>query len=92
MDDKSKPFVICGINAVAEKLKSAPGDILELMVASGRLAPRLTAIVDAARRSGVAVRPVDWARLTAWTDGALHQGIAAAVAPPAYADFERLPS
>ena len=90
MDDKSKPFVICGVNAVAEKLKSAPGDILELMVATGRLAPRLAAIVDDARRRGVTVRPVDWPRLTAWTDGALHQGIAAAVAPPAYADFERL--
>jgi len=90
MDDKSKPLVICGINAVAEKLKSGPGDILELMVASGRLAPRLAAIVDEARRLGLAVRSVDWARLTALTDGALHQGIAAAVAPPAYADFEQL--
>ena len=90
MDDKSKALVICGVNAVAEKLKSGPGDILELMVASGRLAPRLAAIVDEARRRGLAVRSVDWARLTALTDGALHQGIAAAVAPPAYADFERL--
>lgn len=90
MDDKSKPLVICGINAVAEKLKSGPGDILELMVASGRLAPRLAPIVEAARRRGLAVRSVDWAHLTALTDGGLHQGVAAAIAPPAYADFERL--
>lgn len=90
MDDKSKPLVICGINAVAEKLKSGPGDIRELMVATGRLAPRIAAIVDEARRRGLAVRSVDWARLTSLTDGALHQGIVAAVAPPAYADFDRL--
>jgi len=90
MDDKSKALVICGINAVAEKLKSGPGDIRELIIAAGRLAPRIAAVVDEARRRGLAVRSVDWARLTALTDTALHQGIAAAVEPPAYADFDRL--
>jgi 23S rRNA (guanosine2251-2'-O)-methyltransferase len=90
MDDKSKPLLICGINAVAEKLKSASGDILELLVAASRRAPRLDAIVEDARRRGVAIRSVEWQRLSALTDGALHQGIVAAVAPPAYADFERL--
>jgi 23S rRNA (guanosine2251-2'-O)-methyltransferase len=90
MDDKSKPLLICGINAVAEKLKSASGDILELLVAAGRRAPRLDAIVQDARRRGVAIRSVEWQRLSTLTEGASHQGIAAAVAPPAYADFERL--
>jgi 23S rRNA (guanosine2251-2'-O)-methyltransferase len=90
MDDKSKPLVICGVNAVAEKLKSAPGEILELMVAAGRRAPRIEAIADDARRHGLPVHNVDWQKLTALADGSVHQGIAAAVAPPAYADFNRL--
>ncbi len=90
MDDKSKALVICGINAVVEKIKSAPGDILELMMAAGRSAPRLAALAEDARRRGIPVRSVDWQRLGTLTEGALHQGVAAAIAPPAYADFERL--
>ncbi|HEY1268472.1 MAG TPA: 23S rRNA (guanosine(2251)-2'-O)-methyltransferase RlmB [Candidatus Binatia bacterium] len=90
MDDKSKTLVICGVNAVAEKLKSAPEEILELMIAAGRRSPRLEAIAADARRRGVPVHNVDWQKLTALADGTIHQGIAAAVATPAYADFNRL--
>ncbi|SRR5581483_1360245 len=90
MDDKSKPLIICGINPVAEKLKSAPGEILELMVAADGRAPRLALLAADARRCGVPVRNVDWQKLTALADGMIHQGVAAAIAAPAYADFDRL--
>jgi 23S rRNA (guanosine2251-2'-O)-methyltransferase len=90
MENPAKPLVICGINAVVEKLKSAPGDIVELLIAEGRDRARLQAIVDTAKRSGVPVRFVAAQEIGARTGGAQHQGIAAAVAPYGYASFDTL--
>lgn len=90
MEKPAKPLIICGVNAVAEKLKSASGDVVELMIAEGRDRQRLNSIVDDARRLGIPVRFVAVQEIGARTAGAQHQGVAAAVAPYGYASFDRL--
>jgi len=90
MEKPAKPLIICGVNAVIEKLKSAPGDVVELLIAEGRDRARLNAIVDDARRLGIPVRLAGAQELDARTAGAQHQGIAAAVAPYSYASFSDL--
>ena len=89
MDKTVRPLIICGVNAVAEKLKSAPGDVVELIVAD-RDRARLNAIVDEARRRGIAIRVVRAGEIGALAAGAAHQGIAAAVAPYSYFAFDGL--
>ena len=90
MGKPGKPVIICGVNAVVEKLKSAAGDVVELLIAEGRDRARLNSIMDDARRLGVPVRFVAPHEIGARTAGAQHQGIAAAVAPYAYASFADL--
>jgi 23S rRNA (guanosine2251-2'-O)-methyltransferase len=85
-----KPLFICGVNAVAEKLRSAPGEVLELIVAEGRDRARLQSLIDEARRQALPVRFVDQQKLGAMTDGAVHQGVAAVVVPYSYFSFDRL--
>ena len=90
MEETAKPLIICGINAVAEKLKSAPADVVGLIVAAGRERARLNPLIEAARRHGLPVRYVAAQELGALTAGALHQGVAAAVAPYSYLSFDDL--
>jgi 23S rRNA (guanosine2251-2'-O)-methyltransferase len=90
MDKPAKPLIICGVNAVVEKLKSAPGDVVEVLIAEGRDRARLHSIVEDAKRLGVPIRFVHAQELGARTAGAQHQGVAAAVAPYGYASFDDL--
>ena len=90
MEKPVKPLVICGINAVAEKLKGAPDEVVELLIADGRDRARVRPLADDARRRGVAVRVVTPEELGALTSGASHQGVAAAVAPYNYLSFDQL--
>jgi len=90
VDRIAKPLIICGVNAVAEKLKSAPGEIAEIIVAAGRDRERLNTVLDEARRRKLPIRFVGAEEIGALTAGALHQGIAAAVAPYGYFSFEEL--
>jgi 23S rRNA (guanosine2251-2'-O)-methyltransferase len=90
MEKPVKPLVICGINAVAEKLKSAPDDVVELLIADGRDRARVRPLADEARRRGVAVRVVSPQELGALTGGTAHQGVAAAVAPYNYLSLDEL--
>jgi 23S rRNA (guanosine2251-2'-O)-methyltransferase len=87
MEKPAKPLIICGVNAVVEKLESAPGEVVELLIAEGRDRGRLKSIVDEARRLGIPIRFVAAQEIGARTAGAQHQGIAAVVAPYAYASF-----
>ena len=92
-DDKN--LIICGVNAVQEKLKSAPDEILEFLLASERDRGRLESMLadagdtDAGRK---AVRVVGDRHLAALTGGAAHQGVAAVVAPYAYQSLDVLPA
>jgi len=83
-DKPEKPVIIFGINPVAEKLKSSPGEVFELLVAAGRADARVRPLVEDARRRGVPVRSVDAGKLDDLTASAAHQGVVAAVAGFAY--------
>lgn len=91
MDKPTRPLVIFGVNAVLEKLKSAPAEIFELILSDGREPrARLAPVVEEARRLGLPVRTVDPRKLDALTGGGLHQGVAAATAPYAYLPLDGL--
>src|SRR5258706_1882821 len=91
MDKPTRPLVIFGVNAVREKLKSAPAEIFELILSDGReQRARLSPVIEEARRLGLPVRYVHPHKLDALTGGALHQGVAAATAPYAYLPLDGL--
>ncbi|HTM08384.1 MAG TPA: 23S rRNA (guanosine(2251)-2'-O)-methyltransferase RlmB [Verrucomicrobiae bacterium] len=90
MENQVKPLVICGVNAVAEKLKSAPAEVLELIVAADRERARLNPLIEEARRNGLSVRFVGSRELGVLTAGASHQGVAATVAPYGYGSIDDL--
>ena len=89
MEKPRKPLVIFGVNAVMEKLKSAPDQVVEIIVDETERAD-LRAVVDEARQRGLPVRRVDAKNLNALTEGGRHQGIAAITAPYAYSSFDDL--
>lgn len=84
------PVLIYGIHPVLEKLRAAPGDIMELLVVRGGRGPALRRVEQAARREGCRVKEVDGRALDALTHGGRHQGVAARAVPFAYGSFDDL--
>ena len=84
------PAVIYGIHPVLEKLRTAPGDVVEVLLVSGRRGAALRRVEQAARQERCRVSEIDARALSALTDGGRHQGVAARAAPFAYASFEAL--
>lgn len=74
------PLMVFGRRPVLEAL--ATGRAREVLVAAGRgSGGRLTEVLDAAGRAGVPVRRVPRERIEGRAGGAVHQGVAAEVAP-----------
>lgn len=92
MDDKQGSYLLCfGVNPVAEKLRSAPREVFEvMMVRAGHARAALRAIDEKSRREGVPVRYVDVETLDRLAEGSRHQGVAAKVASYAYGSFPDL--
>ncbi|HXG51016.1 MAG TPA: 23S rRNA (guanosine(2251)-2'-O)-methyltransferase RlmB [candidate division Zixibacteria bacterium] len=82
--------LISGVNPVMEKLRAAPGDIVEIIVGEGVRRPALRAIVAQARDSGVTVRTLPQGALDGLAGGRSHQGVLARVAAYVYAEFPEL--
>jgi 23S rRNA (guanosine2251-2'-O)-methyltransferase len=80
------PRWVFGINAVERRLAVQPGSVREILLA-GPASGRRTAIAEMARAAGVPVRESDAADLRRVTATPEHQGVAALVAPFAYADL-----
>ena len=84
------PALLYGIHPVLEKLRTAPGDIVEVLLVSGRRGAALRRVEQAARQERCRVSEIDARALSALTRGAPHQGVAARAAPFAYGSFEVL--
>ena len=79
-----------GVHPVLEKLRAAPHDVVEVLLAAGSRGPALRRVEQAARQEGCRVSEADARTLRALTRGAKHQGVAARVAPFAYGSFKAL--
>jgi 23S rRNA (guanosine2251-2'-O)-methyltransferase len=84
---ESEPFVIFGINAILEKLKASPDEMLEIILSSGSAA---RAIETEARRLGVRVTHAKSPLLDRLAEGQRHQGAVARVAAYHYGSFDDL--
>lgn len=84
--DESSARWIYGLNAIARRLTARPGSIRELRVVSAA-GGRRPLVAAAAAAAGIPVREADGAALTRLTGSDAHQGVAALVAPFAYADL-----
>ena len=84
------PALVYGIHPVLEKLRAAPGDIIEVLVARGGRGPALRRVEQAARHEGCRVTTADARALDVLTDGAPHQGVAARAVPFVYRSLEAL--
>lgn len=92
--DKREGSLFCfGVNPVAEKLRSSPGEIFEIMMAD-RGAPRgvLRAIAEDARRRGIAIRYVQSEMLDRLAQTDRHQGVVARVLSHPYRSLSDLES
>lgn len=85
-----KQEIVYGIHPVLEKLRAAPGDVIEVLLLPGSRGPALRRVEQTARQEGCRVSDLDARTLDALTGGAKHQGVAARVAPFAYGSFEAL--
>ncbi|MDX2168959.1 MAG: 23S rRNA (guanosine(2251)-2'-O)-methyltransferase RlmB [Deltaproteobacteria bacterium] len=81
------PRWVFGVNAVERRLSVQPGSVREVRLA-GPASPRRNTVAALARAAGVAVRECDAAEMRRMTGSEEHQGVAALVAPFAYADLE----
>lgn len=90
MDREKKDLIIFGVNPVREKLKEAPREVLEVIVARGQQRSALRFIGEEARREGLPVRYLDRAALDFLAEGGKHQGVVAKVMPYAYRPFADL--
>jgi len=70
-------MIIYGINPVVEALRAARVESIRI---SARGDSRLNAVIDAAKRAGVAVKRVDAGELDRASKGGVHQGVVAIVA------------
>ncbi len=84
------PALIYGIHPVLEKLRAAPGDIIEVLLVSGRRGSALSRVEQAARQERCRVSEIDARALSALTRGGRHQGVAVRAAPFAYGSFDAL--
>ena len=88
MSDPSQ--LIFGINPILEKLKAAPHDVLEIIVAARPERPALRLIGVEAKRRGVRLSYADPKVLHRLAQGQKHQGAVARVAIYSYAAFPEL--
>jgi 23S rRNA (guanosine2251-2'-O)-methyltransferase len=79
-----KAIFIFGVNPVAERLRHAPAEVYEVLVAAGTSHNALRAIAREAERFGLPVRFVDSALLSRLSASGKHQGVVAKVADYAY--------
>jgi 23S rRNA (guanosine2251-2'-O)-methyltransferase len=79
-----KAVFIFGVNPVVEKLRHAPTQVYEVLVAAGTSHNALRAIAREAERVGLPVRFVDNALLSRLSASGKHQGVVAKVADYAY--------
>lgn len=91
MEKGEESLFYFGVNAVAEKLRSAPRQIFEILLVRGRH-PRaaVRAIEEEARRHGVPIRYVEDRILDHLAEGTRHQGIAAKAASYRYRSLAEL--
>lgn len=73
--------LVWGLHAVREALSAAPERVLEVWVLDGRSDQRMEALRMLAREHGIACQPVRRETLDRMAEGAVHQGVAARVAP-----------
>ena len=85
-----KSVLVYGIHPVLEKLRAAPGDVIEVLMLPGGRGPALRRVEQTARQERCRVSDIDARALDALTQGAKHQGVAARIAPFAYGSFEAL--
>ncbi|MBI4525949.1 MAG: 23S rRNA (guanosine(2251)-2'-O)-methyltransferase RlmB [Deltaproteobacteria bacterium] len=90
MDKEIRPLVLFGVHAVMEKIREAPQEIAELLLAKGHVRGALRSVYAEATRRGLKVRFVEVGELTRQAESDKHQGIVAKVAPYAYASFPDL--
>lgn len=90
MDKENESLTIFGVNPVLEKLRSRPGDIVEILVARKPGGPAIGSILAEARRIGLRVRNVESSLLDRLTESRAHQGVAARIAPYTYHTFDEL--
>lgn len=80
---------VWGVNPVLESLRAHPENVDRLYVVEGQLSPKLSGeLLSRARDAGVRVEHVPRERLAALSEGGVHQGVAAALKPFAYAELE----
>jgi 23S rRNA (guanosine2251-2'-O)-methyltransferase len=82
--------LVWGINPVRALLEEDAGRVHRIVVAEGRRERRVTELIELARRQGVPPSYQPPAALDRLTQGAVHQGVAAYVAPFAYADLDEV--
>lgn len=90
MDSERRSQILFGVNPVLEKLRSSPGDVVEIFIAAGKTGPSLRAVAAEARRHGIAVQLLDGTQLDRWAHGGKHQGVVARVESYLYGDFSTL--
>lgn len=91
MENDAKSLFYFGVNPVAEKLRSSPREVFEIMMVSqGQSRAALRAIDAEAKRQGVPVRYVGSGVLDRLADGGRHQGVVAKVLSYAYSSFSGL--
>jgi 23S rRNA (guanosine2251-2'-O)-methyltransferase len=82
---------VFGVNPVLEALRARPDEVETLLVAEGQLARGTAAeLFSLARDAGVKVQRVPRERLSALSDGGVHQGVVAEVRSFAYAEPQDL--
>ncbi|MEK7340708.1 MAG: TrmH family RNA methyltransferase, partial [Candidatus Binatota bacterium] len=91
MEKDEKPLFYFGVNPVAEKLRSSPQEVFEVLMVRGE-PPRaaLRAIDKEARRHGVPVRYVEPGVLDRLAESGRHQGVIAKVLSYSYHSFSGL--
>lgn len=82
---------IFGVNPVLEALRAHPEQVDRLLVAQGQLGSRAAAeILSRAREAGIRVDKLPRERLSALTEGGVHQGVVARLHAFQYAELEDL--
>ncbi|MCY4489437.1 MAG: 23S rRNA (guanosine(2251)-2'-O)-methyltransferase RlmB [Deltaproteobacteria bacterium] len=87
---RPEAVLIYGIHPVLEKLRAAPGDIMEILMVRGDRGPALRRVEQAALREGCRVKETDGRALDALARGGRHQGVMARAVPFAYGTFDDL--
>ena len=91
VEREEKSLFCFGVNPVAEKLRSAPSEIFEIIMAKkGQLRAALRAIEEQARRHGLPLRYVDAEILDRLAQNGKHQGVAARVLSYPYRSLSNL--